>query len=138
AYEDDRGNRVEYPADAQHSGTVSILFRGRNNVLRVAPRARLTRLQVVFDCDDGEMSVGSGSGSFAVNARVGQDSRILIGDRVTSAAVVGMSAPEGTTIAVCEDVMFATNNQVRADDGHPIFDVRTNKRVNVSRDISIG
>ena len=34
--------------------------------------------------------------------------------------------------------MFASEIQVRADDGHPIFDVRTGKRVNVSKNITIG
>jgi acetyltransferase-like isoleucine patch superfamily enzyme len=51
---------------------------------------------------------------------------------------VTVSAAEGTTITIGRDVMFASGNQVRADDGHPIFNVRTGKRVNWSRDITIG
>ncbi|WP_404810826.1 acyltransferase [Actinobacillus pleuropneumoniae] len=34
--------------------------------------------------------------------------------------------------------MFATNNQIRTDDAHPIYDVNTGKRVNMSKDIQIG
>jgi hypothetical protein len=34
--------------------------------------------------------------------------------------------------------MIAADVQLRCDDGHPIFDVRTGKRVNVSRSISVG
>ncbi|CAM3781650.1 hypothetical protein [Avibacterium endocarditidis] len=34
--------------------------------------------------------------------------------------------------------MFATNNQIRTDDAHPIYDVRTGKRLNTSKDIIIG
>jgi hypothetical protein len=49
-----------------------------------------------------------------------------------------MSATEGTTIVIGDDVMFASHNQVRADDAHPIFDVRTGQRVNVSKSIEIG
>jgi hypothetical protein len=51
---------------------------------------------------------------------------------------VSISACEGTTVRIGDDVMFASDNQVRADDGHPIFDVRSGKRVNTSRSIEIG
>ena len=53
-------------------------------------------------------------------------------------SVVAFSATEGTTVRVGDDVMFASENQVRADDGHPIFDVASGERVNVSRSITIG
>ncbi len=137
-FADERGNRIEYSGDAPHEGTVSITFRGANNVLRVAARPRMSKLHVVFDCDNGEMEIGAGGGHLSLSARVGQDSRILIGAGTTSTDVVILSATEGTTIKVGPDVMFASQNQVRADDGHPIFDVRSGKRVNVSRDITIG
>src|SRR5699024_10986885 len=45
---------------------------------------------------------------------------------------------EGTKIHIGNDVMFASDNELRADDGHPIFDVRTGARVNVSSSITIG
>ncbi len=49
-----------------------------------------------------------------------------------------ISAVEGTSVSIGDDVMLASENQIRADDGHAIYDVRTNKRVNTSRDIVIG
>lgn len=138
AYEDERGNRVEFDGETPHSGNVSILFRGSNNVVRIAHRPRLTRLKVVFDCDNGTLEIGKGGGGMMLNIRIGQDSTVRIGEGTTSTDVVAMSATEGTTISVGKDVMFASQNQLRADDGHPIFDVRTEKRVNVSRDITLG
>ena len=44
----------------------------------------------------------------------------------------------GDEITIGDDVMFASDVQVRCDDGHPIFDVPTGLRVNVSRSITIG
>jgi acetyltransferase-like isoleucine patch superfamily enzyme len=48
-----------------------------------------------------------------------------------------MSAVEGAEITIGDDVMFASDNQLRCDDGHPIFDVRSGKRVNPSRSIEV-
>jgi acetyltransferase-like isoleucine patch superfamily enzyme len=76
--------------------------------------------------------------AFSAAIRIGQDSTVRIGRNVSSTSTVAMSATEGTTIVIGEDVMFASENQVRADDGHPIFDVRTGQRVNVSKSIRIG
>lgn len=138
AYEDEKGNRVEYTGDSDHAGTVSITFRGSGNVLRVGSRPRLGTLRAEFDCDNGEIEIGPGGGKLSLHVRVGQDSRIVIGKGATSTNPVQVFATEGATVTIGEDVMFASRNQVRADDGHPIFDIRTGKRVNPSRDITIG
>lgn len=137
-YRDDSGNSIDY-AGPPHDN-VRIKFTGRNNRLVIAADARLGRLTVDFDCDNGYLAIGPSKGvpPFAAAIRVGQDSRVILGRNVSCTTVVAMSATEGTTIMVGEDVMFASENQVRADDGHPIFDVHTGKRVNVSRDITIG
>lgn len=34
--------------------------------------------------------------------------------------------------------MIATENELRADDGHPIFDVLTGMRINEAKDITAG
>lgn len=137
-YSDEHGNRIEYTGKP-HDHT-RIKFTGRNNSLVIAPDARLGRLHVDFDCDNGYVEIGPSAGvpPFVAAIRVGQDSRVLIGRDVSTTTTVAMSATEGTTITIGDDVMFASDNQVRADDGHPIFDVHTGKRVNVSRDITIG
>lgn len=137
-WSDDRGNRIEVAPGAHCHGPFEVIFRGSNNVLRIGARPNLRRLKAVFDCDNGTFVVGRGGGSLSLNVRVGQDSTIKIGRDTTSTDVVGMSATEGTKIVIGRDVMFASQVQVRADDGHPIFDVRSGKRVNVSRNIRIG
>jgi len=137
-YRDDRGNAIEYAGELTSGMLVE--FTGSYNRLVVDPSARLGNLSVHFNCDNGYVQIGASSGvpAFSANMRVGQDSSIVIGRNVSCTARVGMSAVEGTTITVNDDVMFASENQVRTDDGHPIFDVRTGKRVNVSRSIEIG
>jgi acetyltransferase-like isoleucine patch superfamily enzyme len=138
-YTDDRGNSIEIIGEAPDTA-VRILFRGGNNRVRIETPARIGRLEVNFDCDNGALTIGPSKGvpAFASTMRIGQDSAVRIGANVSTTSVVSISATEGTTVTIGDDVMFASGNDIRADDGHPIFDVNTGKRVNVSRSIRIG
>ncbi|WP_260981257.1 acyltransferase [Curtobacterium pusillum] len=137
-YSDERGNRIEYTGPVRRN--VRITFRGSNNVVRVDERARLGRLVLNLDCDNGLFEIGPNAGapSFDANIRIGQDSAVVVGANTSTTANCVISATEGTTVKIGDDVMIASHVQIRADDAHPIFDVRTGKRVNVSRSIDIG
>jgi acetyltransferase-like isoleucine patch superfamily enzyme len=139
-WSDDSGNQVVFEGALDAKVPVSITFRGSNNVVRVHEKARIGRLSIVFDCDDGLFELGPSQGvpAFLGNIRVGQDASVRIGRNVSTTATVVISAVEGTSVTVGDDVMLASGNQLRADDGHPIFDVRTGKRVNRSRSITVG
>lgn len=117
---------------------IRITFTGSNNRLVVSNEARVGRLIVDFDCDNGHVQLGSRQSvpPCSGNIRVGQDSSALIGNNVSTTEPVAMSPTEGTTIIIGDDVMIASDNQIRADDRHPISDVRTGKRANVSRSIN--
>ena len=137
-YSDDKGNQIVYGGRLDKN--ISIKFTGSNNRIVVHDDARVGHLSVDLDCDNGRLEIGRSHGvpAFSAAIRIGQDSSVIIGENVSTTSTVAMSATEGTTITVGNDVMFASENQVRADDGHPIFDVRSGKRVNVSRSIHIG
>jgi acetyltransferase-like isoleucine patch superfamily enzyme len=137
-WSDDRGNRIEHAGSIDTD--VRVEFTGSNNRLVVHAPVRLSSLSVHFNCDNGYVELGPSEGvpAFGANIRVGQDARVVVGRNVSSTSRVGMSAVEGAEITIGDDVMFASDNQLRCDDGHPIFDVRTGKRVNPSRSIAIG
>lgn len=137
-YNDDRENRILWSGEPLPNTRVT--FTGSDNTLVVDEHARIGSLSIQFDCDNGFMEVGSSRGvpAFSGTVRVGQDSRVLIGRNVSTTGAVGISVTEGTTVSFGDDCMIAIGVQLRADDGHPIFDVSTGKRVNVSRDITIG
>lgn len=137
-YTDDAGNVIRYsgpPVDG-----VRIKIKGANNTLIVSRHARLGTLRIDFDNDNATVKIGASTGvpPFSAGIRAGQDSTVVVGKNVSSTGLVTMSAVEGTTIRIGDDVMIASENELRADDGHPIFDVRTRQRVNVSRSIVIG
>ncbi len=136
-FSDDDGNIVESPTVFDKN--IAITIRGRNNKIVVDPRARIKRLLVVFDCDNGTLLIGPNARhGFAMNIRIGQDSTVKIGADVTTTTMCIVSAVEGATVEFGDDVMIASENQFRADDGHPIFDVDSGLRVNPVKDIRIG
>lgn len=136
-YIDDDGNMIESPA--RFSKRVSVTFRGKNNRIIVDPAAKLKELLVVFDCDNGLLTIGPNSKhGFSMSIRIGEDAQVIVGSDVTSTTRCIVSAVEGATVEFGNDVMLASQNQVRADDGHPIFDVETGQRINPARDIYIG
>ena len=136
-FNDDKGNSIEYLGDKKID--VNINFTGSNNKLVVHKDAKISKLSIAFDCSNGVVEIGGNTGApaFIATLRVGQDSTITFGENVSMTAVAGFSAVEGSIISVGNDVMFASDNQVRTDDGHPIFDVNTGQRINVSKSITI-
>ena len=138
-YSDDRQNQIIYDGPTLNNA-INIEFTGSNNRLIVSSEARLGRFTVMFDCDNGVLEIGPNKSvaPFTGFIRVGQDSHITIGANVSTTATVVISAVEGTRVSIGNDVMIASENEIRADDAHPIFDVNSGKRVNVSRDITIG
>lgn len=141
SYSDDRGNVIEYDGEVINKN-ISIEFRGTNNRLIVESPTRIAQLRCSFDADSGIIRLGSndrprGSAMLRLSARVGLNSQILCGQFMTSTVSCYMTAAEGQTIHVGEDCMFASNNQIRAHDGHPIFHL-DGRRANPSRSITIG
>lgn len=63
---------------------------------------------------------------------------MIIGAEITSSTTCTISAVEGATVRLGNCVMLASGNELRADDGHPIFDLGSGKRVNPVKDITIG
>lgn len=120
---------------------VKVSFKGSNNTLKIKAGAQLKFLEVMFDCDGGHVEIGScdiaGKGLRA-SIRVGQESRIIIGDNVTCTGRCRISALEKSTLTIGNDCMISANNEIRTDDAHPIFDVRTGQRLNMPRDTHVG
>ena len=137
-YSDEDGNEVV--TAATYEKNIQITFRGSNNRVEIAEGCRIDQLRVVFDCDNGTLTIGHNKhvkgGLWGI--RVGQDATVSIGNNVSSTGVCIVSAVEGVTVRIGNDVMIASQNQIRADDGHPIFDIHTGLRVNPATSITIG
>lgn len=136
-YKDEKGNTITYTGT--RGDNVLVEFKGSNNTLEIADSARLGTVRFNFDCDNGTVRMGGHTtGSFSGYIRIGQDATVLLGDDVTTTRTITVTAVEGQSMSIGNDVMFAIGCQVRTDDAHPIFDVRTGKRVNPSASVVIG
>lgn len=140
-YTDDRGNRIIYENGAVPNAKVVIRFRGERNTLRIQPGAKVVELSVDFPGDGGLVEIGATSKprkGILLSARVGHESTVSIGANVGFETRGFVSASEGASVTIGEDCMIATAIELRADDSHAIYDVRTGKRANPSRSIRIG
>ncbi|WP_104161368.1 acyltransferase [Arthrobacter sp. ZGTC212] len=136
-YSDANGNKILY--EGREIPGVRVEFSGSNNTMEVLSDVRLAKLNVVFDCDNGTFRMaGNKFGAFSGFIRVGQDSTVSLGHDVTATNACVISAVEGTSVIIGNDVMLASENEIRADDGHAIFDVESETRVNWSKNITIG
>lgn len=128
-------NNIIHYADKEND-KVKVLFFGKNNKLIVHPEAKIAGTTIRFDCDDGICTIGNNS--FNGFIRVGQGCSVIIGDQVTCTNGCYISTAENTSVTIGDDCMIASGNEIRTDDGHPIFDIASGKRINLSRSIIIG
>ncbi|MBM6623199.1 acyltransferase [Micrococcaceae bacterium RIT802] len=139
AYNDDRGNKIISPTT--FTNNIHVTFRGSNNTLIIDPTAKIGWLKVRFDCDNGVLELGGRSphrGPLRADVRVGQDSSIRVGKNVTTTKLCMLVAVEGTSLTLGDDVMIASDVEIRTDDAHPIFDVDSGRRINWSKDVAVG
>ncbi|QIO10171.1 acyltransferase [Acinetobacter lanii] len=116
---------------------IKVRFYGKNNLVVISPHAKkLKNLTIEFTTDDGIVLIGD-SNLFGT-IRVGYKSKVIIGDKVTSTSPVYFTCAETTQITIGDDCMFATNNQIRTDDAHAIYDIESGNRINYSKNITIG
>jgi acetyltransferase-like isoleucine patch superfamily enzyme len=134
-YSDDAGNKVLYNGEPIEKG-ISVRFKGSNNTLIVKEGSQISDTMFMFDCDDGICEIGKNS--FRGTIRIGERSRVSIGDDVTVVGPCYISALERSSVTVGNDCMLSAQNEIRSDDAHPIFDVKTGERVNLPRSIRLG
>ena len=139
-YYDEKGNRV-ICSDEIVMENVSVVFKGRDNTLIISDRRKnIKNLRIEFSAHNGVLVIGNTQSPAALRGalRIGYESLLMIGDDVTSTMPVLVCAVEQTKILIGDDCMFASENHVRTDDAHAIFDVVTGQRLNMSQDIIIG
>ena len=114
-----------------------VIFKGKNCVLEFGKNVRLTSTIFRFDCDNGYCYIGDNS-QYTGTIRMGLDCSVKIGKDLTVTYNCYISTAENTSVEIGDDCMFASFNEIRCDDAHPIFDVKTGRRMNLSKSIVIG
>ncbi|GEM_PF-785978 len=139
-YADRDGNRIVYTGEPVRE-KISITFHGRDNVLTVAPNAKIVELGVDFGGDGAVVEILPTSvprTGLRFGMRLGHDSGVRIGENVGSQGRTMISAVEGSDVIIGDDCMLAMGIEIRSDDAHPIYDVRTGQRINMGQSVTIG
>lgn len=130
----ENGNKIIAP---ENLSNVNVKFYGKNNLVIISSKAnKLKNLNIEFPTDNGIVLIGNCNISGSI--RVGYHSKVIIGDAVTSTSPIDFTCAEKTQIIIGDDCMFATNNQIRTDDAHAIYDVVNGSRLNQSKDVVLG
>ncbi len=109
---DKRGNAIYF--NESISGVFTIMFYGRNNIVRIGRNSVMTNAQ--FIC--------------------GNNGSIEIGDKTTIEGAAFHSSE--ARVVIGQDCMISMDVIVRNHDNHHIFDMRTNERINYNKDVVIG
>lgn len=134
-YKDQNGNVIV--GEASENINVNIFFRGKGNKLIIGKNVKLRDTHIRFDAHNAIILLEDGV-QYRGSIRAGIGCEVNLGKGLTVTEKCYISCAERTKIVVGEDCMFASFNQLRTDDAHPIFDLYTKKRINVSKSITIG
>lgn len=141
AYSDERGNRVLYDGPHLPDALVKITFKGSGNTVKVGRKAKIVHLTALFEGDNATLEIGSTlrpRTGLRFKVRLGHDTLISIGQNVGAQSPVFICVAEGHSVTIGNDCMLSSSVEIRADDSHPIYDVRTSKRVNPAGSVTIG
>jgi acetyltransferase-like isoleucine patch superfamily enzyme len=140
-YSDEKGNVVIYEGKLPPETKVDVKFRGTGNVLTVAKDAKVVELTVDFAGDDGKVVIGGTPKpriGLRLGIRAGHSSVVTVGSNIGCETKMFISASEGASVTIGDDCMISSGIELRTDDSHAIYDVRSGKRVNPARSIHIG
>lgn len=127
-------NAVSLPREWKVLRNSQIHVAGDNNTVFIGERCRFDGLSIVIKGNNNTLKVGDdvlGTGTFSLTGM----GTLLIGDNSTIGRCA-MTAYKGT-ISIGKDCMFAQGLEIRTTDSHPVFDLRTRKRINGDRDVVI-
>lgn len=132
-YMDSKGNKIIAPKNLYNC---SVEFLGGNNKLIIDNNANLKNCSFEMR-ENGKVIIKENVG-FHGTIRVGHNCTVEIGNNTSSTNPVYVTVAEASVLKIGDDCMFATNNQIRTDDAHPIYDVNTGNRINPSKDVILG
>ncbi|MDA3978227.1 acyltransferase [Gallibacterium sp. AGMB14963] len=120
-----------------HCVNCFVCFEGSNNLVEIHPEANIQNLYLELLGSNNMVKIGKNV-KLHGTIRLGFCCELAIGKGTSSTNPIYATVAERTKLIIGKDCMFATNNQIRSDDAHAIYDVHTGKRINHSRDIVIG
>ena len=125
-------NNIQYDGPPFEIATPE--FRGTGNRLIVAPNIRKCNIKVKFLGNDSTVSIGN---AFLADVRIelGDNCICHIGDNVGPANNLFLDVARNNKIEIGDDCLIASDVQLRAHDGHLIFDINSGELINPPKSI---
>lgn len=101
-----------------------VTFKYKNCTLELEEGVRLHDCRIQFDCDNGYCFIGKNT-LYKGFIRLGLGCQVIIGNQVSVTSNCFISTAEKTTLRIGDDCMIASQNVIRTDDSHPIYDIKS-------------
>lgn len=116
-----------------------IKIEGTNNTIIVEDFSRLINSNIYIHGNNNIISIGPRCYLYKADFYIEDDGcEIRLGTHISIDGATHFAAIEGRKIFVGNDCMFSQNIFVRTGDAHSILDLETRKRINPSKNVSIG
>lgn len=120
-------------------GSTSLIVKGNTNLIEIGSMTRLLHCKVMMIGDGHHLFIGDNC--YLRNAVFWfEDDHCTISlgtDTTIEGAQLSATEPN-SRIEVGQDCMFSAGIDIRNGDSHSVIDLKTSKRINYARDISIG
>ncbi len=134
-YSDNNGNTITGTLNT-NSANSFVDFRGKNCKLIIHEGVVLEG-SIQFLQDDATVEIGERC-VIRGGMQLGRGASVIIGRKLDVTGSLTIVVDDEQTVSIGNDCLFAAGVNLRAYDNHPIYDLRTGKRTNYSRPITIG
>ncbi|MBR3225749.1 MAG: acyltransferase [Atopobiaceae bacterium] len=115
-----------------------IVFKGENNLLYCEDGVVLQDTSITFNGSNGLAVLGSSKNPYYVDLTINNDCSVVIGRDVYFNGALRAIVSEQCTIAIGDGCLLSFGIWMRTADPHLVYDAKTHRRLNYSRDIIIG
>lgn len=129
-YEDSHGNKL-----IGKWGGIKFSFSGFNSTIIIGENCELSPLARIYVTNNSKIIIGNRCRFDWGLLWALDNAEINIGDNVSISYNYNISANKDTSILIGNDCLFSHNIEIRSNDSHSIFDVRTGKNINSTAEI---
>lgn len=132
-------NRIIYDKNTTKITNSSISFLGKNNFLVIENDANIINSKIAFKGSNSIIYIKKTKNNrINIIVDIFNDSIFFMDKDCSINTSIKIVVSEHKNLIIGKDCMFSHGCWIRNADGHLIYDIETNKRANISRDILIG
>lgn len=116
--------------------SVRVIIRGSNNSITISESCNIRNMLIDISGDNNTLVINRRC-SLRGSIYIRHGSTVTIG-KCTSFVQALLFSLERRHLSIGEYCMFSSRVYIRTSDEHPIFDLKSNERINLAQDVTIG